>query len=521
MQDAEMQKELADKKVVVFRGKTKDAIDMQLCKMGIVPYTMHEYTNLGRQETGIDKKYIAGLVSISKSIGKPGLESVSYKGFGGTGEGNRYSYNEKMNKRTEALGQKAFFDFFFAQNPNLNHLKEKLIEEAMQYTDDSIEAYSFMGGKENEEIINEIYDTLGVDRVNETINAYNENARASFKQRHQRFIEGLPERDVIQSHSLQIQPIEDTIGIDFSDNMEAVTSHVKSKIGCYSNIGSQIPLASIMEYAREINELFGKVENVQSQNSSTSKVHGIQHVKNVLLLSNYLGLINGMSNGDLRLIREAAIYHDICHEQSGDPSHAKRGSDWYLENVDSTLDKDEVAFLIEAHELDGERNFANLVTNIFPGITEQRKAELIRCAKILQDADILDILRYDIEKPDYQRFQPGRLNNPQSAELISAVIELNTRQAINKGYLQIKNNRVQIREALNTGEIEQNGSAKTTFEESSLSSDLQILSSETTISGFNDMNQNIKNVQKSREQGKTTEDTREGKKDEGWDVDEN
>jgi len=54
----------------------------------------------------------------------------------------------------------------------------------------------------------------------------------------------------------------------------------------------------------------------------------------------------------------------------------------------------------------------------------------------LQDADRLDMLRYDIEKDNWQRFNPEKLNNPENAKLISAVIELNTRQALETGYLQ-------------------------------------------------------------------------------------
>ena len=129
--------------------------------------------------------------------------------------------------------------------------------------------------------------------------------------------------------------------------------------------------------------------------------------------------------------------------------------------------------------------------NSFPNITEQRKAELIRCAEILQDADRLDILRYDIENPRYQRFLSGRLNNLQSVELIAAVIELNTRQAINKGYLQIKEDEVQLKRKARTGEkivsrVNRGMShMKIKFEERNLNSDLQELSSGATISGFN------------------------------------
>lgn len=453
MQNPEILKQLADKNVVVFRGTAKDAIDMQLCKMGIVPYTTGAYDE-SKQKKGISKKFMDGLASISESIGKPGLEHVAYKWVGGTGEGNRYSFNEQRNRKIEALSQKAFFEFFFAQNPSINEQKAKLLEGAKQYTDDSLEIYTYIGGEEQGETINEIFEILGSDRVYETINIYNEKAILAYEQRHAKFVTKLPEikKEEVHEYSQQVKSIEETIGIGNLSCIEAVTNHVKQKTKLYCNIGSQVPLSSIVEYAREIETLFERAEDIQSQNKSISKVHGVQHVKNVLLLSNYLGLMNGVSYKDLAIIREAAIYHDCCHERPADPSHAKAGADWYLENVDTTLNKEEVAYLIEAHELNGRSQLEDLAASIFSNITEQRKAELIRCAEVLQDADRLDILRYDIEKTEYQRFQTGRLNNPQSAELISAVIELNTRQAINKGYLQISEGKVHLNEKEKIGE---------------------------------------------------------------------
>lgn len=516
MQNPEMISQLAEKNVIVFRGTAKDAIDMQLCKMGIVPYTTGAY-NESRQDEDISKKIINGLAEISASIGKPGLEHVAYKGIGGTGEGKRYQHNEQMNKRFEALSQKEFFEFFFTKNPNVSQLKEKLLEDAKQYIDDPLKLYTFIGGQEQEEIINEIRNVLGTDRINDTITAYNEKATLEYEQRHKKFVERLPELETDDLHidSQQVPSIESNIGIDGLVNTEPIANHVQSKSKIYSNIGRQVPLSSIVEYSKELDSLFDKVEDVQSQNHSTSKVHGIQHVKNVLLLSNYIGLMNGVSYQDLAMIREAAIYHDISHEKPGDSSHAKIGANWYLQNVNSSLNKDEVAYLIEAHELNGKQQFTDLALSAFPNINEQRKAELIRCAEILQDADRLDVLRYDIENPEFQRFQVGRLNNSQNAELISAVIELNTRQAINKGYLQIKNGKVCLSEK---SKIEQEQNSKKTFEVESLDSELQQLSSETTMSGFNQMSQNIRHAQRLNEQEQTLGDTKVYKEDEGWDV---
>ncbi len=512
-----MLSQLAGKNVVVFRGTAKDAIDMQLCQMGIVPYTTYAYSE-GRTNNDISKKFMNGLAKISEKIGKPGLEHVAYKGIGGTGNGNRYYHNEQMNKYLEALSQKEFFEFFFTQNSIVSKLKEKLLEDAKQYTTDSNELYTFIGGAEQTEVIDEIRAILGTDRINETITAYNEKATLEFEQRYKDYVSKLPEikKQEAQNIHRQEQTIEQNLAIGDLTYSSAVANHTKQKTTFYSNIGSQIPLSAVIEYSREIKPLFDKVEHVQSQNHSTSKVHGIQHVKNVLLLSNYLGLMNGVSYKDLAILRESAIYHDICHERPADPTHAKLGANWYLKNVDSDLNKEEVAYLIEAHELNGKKQFSDLAVSTFPNITEKRKAELIRCAEILQDADRLDILRYDIENPNEQRFSPSRLNNPQNAELISAVIELNTRQAINKGYLQIKDGKVCLSEKAKLGQ-EQKGKAK--FEESTLNSELQELSSETTISGFNEMSSNIRNVQKSNEQEQMRDGVKTDKKDEGWDVD--
>ena len=98
--------------------------------------------------------------------------------------------------------------------------------------------------------------------------------------------------------------------------------------------------------------------------------------------------------------------------------------------------KEEVAFLIEAHEFNSVEQIEELINNKFTNITEERKKELVFLALILQDADRLDMLRYDIEKGNWQRFDPSRLNNPENARFISAVIELNTRQAIATGFLK-------------------------------------------------------------------------------------
>ena len=283
--------------------------------------------------------------------------------------------------------------------------------------------------------------------------------------------------------------VEDKVEIVSLDSSRvAVSNHVASKVKKYSSIEEQIPLSSILEEAKDIIPLLDKAREVQSQNHSESKVHGVQHVRNVLLLANYIGKKNGVSKNDLDLIREAAIYHDIEHKFAGRPGrdHAENGATWYLENVNSTLNKKEVAFLIAAHEAKGYREIEAIISKNLPDISKQRKIELIKCAKILQDADRLDILRYDIEDANGQRFKPNRLNDYKNTSMISAVIELNTRQALKTGYLQASDDRISVNRKTKD---------RRTFNDTTLNGELTQVASETNQTGYNGVVTNMKKVQ--------------------------
>lgn len=194
MQEPEMQKQLADKNVVVFRGKTKDAIDMQLCKMDIVPCAIDARDSLSEIKTDINKKFVNGLASISENIGRPGLEKIMYKLVPGLGESEWYKNNNKEEAKVKAESLKDFFEFFFEQNPSVSKQKGKLLDVAKQSINSSLEndIYTKINGEGTQkEIVNEIMDMLGEDRVNETINVYNEKVLLAFEQRRADFIAGL------------------------------------------------------------------------------------------------------------------------------------------------------------------------------------------------------------------------------------------------------------------------------------------------------------------------------------------
>ena len=267
---------------------------------------------------------------------------------------------------------------------------------------------------------------------------------------------------------------------------------MQTKASIYENLGQQVTLQTIIEQSYDIVDLLNKATIVQSENKSKSPVHGVQHVRNVLLLANFLGLQNNISENDLAILREAAIYHDRCHKKAGHKEHAKEGADFYLHEAESEFDferKEEVAFLIEAHEYKSVEQIEELINNRFTNITEERRKELVFLALILQDADRLDMLRYDIEKGNWQRFDPSRLNNPENARFISAVIELNTRQAIATGFLKEEDFAIEHADKKNMDSIETD-LLKLYFEKgttySNMSSEKEGLRSKRKETRFND-----------------------------------
>ena len=358
---------------------------------------------------------------------------------------------EKINNDTPTLEEKrnAVFWKIFGHDMSYAYRIINLFGEGIENLNDGemkyyVKALIEISNIQSEDVLKEIFESCHfaqIDKVSVQRNLKNEYGK--------KFNEGLyqPGEKKEKYNPWKLQDKDDLIskiGINKNIENEPTEKYASKKADIYKDIEPQIKLNEIIEKAKGLEELFDKAEEVQAQNHSTSPVHGAQHVKNVLLISNYIGLREGVSQQDLEIIREASIYHDIEHKKAADSRHAKDGAEWYLQNIDSNLNKEEVAYLIEAHEFKSDKQFSDLINNRFPSITEKRKAELIKCAKILQDADRLDILRYDIENPISQRFQPDRLNYRSNTELISAVIELNTREAITKGYLQIDENEGEI-----------------------------------------------------------------------------
>ena len=111
---------------------------------------------------------------------------------------------------------------------------------------------------------------------------------------------------------------------------------------------------------------------------------------------------------------------------------------------------------------------------------------MIKCAKILQDVDRLDILRYDIENANGQRFKPNRLNDSKNESMISAVIELNTRQALKTGYLQASNDRISVNEKT---------TERRTFNGATLNGELMQTASTRTKTGYDGVVNNMKKEQ--------------------------
>lgn len=129
-----------------------------------------------------------------------------------------------------------------------------------------------------------------------------------------------------------------------------------------------------------------------------SEIHGIYHSEKVLLFSYLLAKEFNLSKDDLKIICDAAKYHDIGRTcDTEDVWHGKRSSDMIHEVVDYE-DKKELSLLkavVEGHsrkDADKDRNFDDYFWE-YEQLEESYKERYNILYDILKDADALDRAR--------------------------------------------------------------------------------------------------------------------------------
>ena len=150
------------------------------------------------------------------------------------------------------------------------------------------------------------------------------------------------------------------------------------------------------------------------------EIHGISHNERVALLACVIGMREGLSESELRLLLEAAKYHDIGRKDKV-KNHSKISAEKIEElryEVFSGFTDEEVRViqaLSEAHGVEDELNDSVISTYNVPNVESCRKL-----LNILKDADALDRVRL----PRFGFLDESRLRVPESRGLVDAARNL-------------------------------------------------------------------------------------------------
>jgi len=209
---------------------------------------------------------------------------------------------------------------------------------------------------------------------------------------------------------------------------------VETKLGKFNNLPNQICLIDFFSQIinrEEYSNLLTKIRTSKNLYLNISKIHGQTHADNVSLFATYIALCEGISQSDISLLQEAAIYHDIGRiSDYDDNNHGELGAIKYLKMVSPN---NEVAFLIESHATKLELND---LANKYKILTSRRRT-LFSLVNIIRDADALDRTRFRLTKPS-NNLDISYLKTNSSQKIIRAALELN--YIIYANYIKSLNN---------------------------------------------------------------------------------
>lgn len=148
----------------------------------------------------------------------------------------------------------------------------------------------------------------------------------------------------------------------------------------------------------EIEELKKINDNIKLSKLYSSNFHGLYHSQKVMLFSYILAKKMNITGDDLKILLDAAIYHDCGRWQDKeDDFHGLTSAnkiESFLKESFYTKNKENIEILkaiVDAHSVDDDR-----MENIFYNyeIDENSKERYLILAKILKEADALDRFRF-------------------------------------------------------------------------------------------------------------------------------
>lgn len=150
-------------------------------------------------------------------------------------------------------------------------------------------------------------------------------------------------------------------------------------------------------------KVFEEVADMKERNLySDKKAHSDRHIQDVMLFAEIIGKKEKLSDKDMKILLEAAKFHDSGRNSDNDRNHAEPSARIAGEKLKELYEPEELKIIqiaIEYHEArEGRKGYLdeNILNNLFEkyGIDEPQKDRIKTISRILKDADALDRTRF-------------------------------------------------------------------------------------------------------------------------------
>lgn len=216
-------------------------------------------------------------------------------------------------------------------------------------------------------------------------------------------------------------------------------SSMRERVLNESNLPEQITTKQFFDYIKRSRNkrVFYDYENTSEHEKYYLHAdHGINHADNVTIFTYYIADKEGYTDDGIRILMEAARYHDIGRTNSWqEGGHGLNGAKKYATEYKKelpTYEQQIIGFLIQAHDLERKEDIQLLAKGIFSYFQNEEIDILYDMANIIREADALDRTRFPIYSEDYLKTE--FLMHDSAKELIEVAQTINYRE-----YLQYKN----------------------------------------------------------------------------------
>lgn len=185
-------------------------------------------------------------------------------------------------------------------------------------------------------------------------------------------------------------------------------------------------IINILNAENFMHDLIESINSIKKEYLYSSYDHGVFHNERVLLYAYLLGKLNNIDSQSMKILLDAAKYHDIGRQDDlEDPNHGFLSSimiDKVIENDEFYQNKENLKVLkamIHHHSIDDE-----YLNKILSHYEIESNDKVITIMKILKDADGLDRVRLSVNY-FFSSLDPRYLRLEQSKSLVKFSHQIN------------------------------------------------------------------------------------------------